>query len=528
MAFWGGSAAVTAGVLLHLPMFVSARTDSYHLAGMKLDGWMIAGMALILAGFAAVFYGLAPRLSRLSGRTGAYLTVKALDEAPLRPAHYWLMAVLTVAIAVDTLKPFTFTFILPGVAKEYGLKSPAHPIPGALPVALLPLLGITGTVIGSFLWGFLADRIGRRASILLASIIFIGTAICGFMPAFGWNLVMCFVMGLGAGGLLPIAYSLLTETIPARHRGASVVLVAGIGTASGFLLASGAANWLVGDFSWRIMWSLGLPTGLILIVLNRFIPESPRYLLANGFEADAREVMQRFGVRVVADEGVSELELEVQKTHGFSQLLRAPFGGVTLALVLYGLGWGLVNFGFIVWLPIKLGALGLTTGHVTTILAKAALFSLPGAFVVSWLYGRWSSKYTMILVAILSVVTLLVFAAEGDSIATHTGLLTFLVVALLMSLWGVISVLAPYSAEVYPTKVRATGAGIAAGASKLGGVVALTMAVASIAPPSIAGAAVLTAAPMLLSAVVLGVRGVETRARRLEEISVMELASVAE
>ena len=69
---------------------------------------------------------------------------------------------------------------------------------------------------------------------------------------------------------------------------------------------------------------------------------------------------------------------------------------------------------------------------------------------------------------------------------------------------------------------------LVAGASKLGGVVALAMAVASIAPPSIAGAAVLTAAPMLLSAVVLAVTGVETRARRLEEISAMELASVAE
>src|SRR5665213_3070047 len=110
-AFWLGVAGVTGGVCLHIPMFLSAKNDHYMLSGMPWDGWMIFGMGLILVGYALVLYGLAPRFS--SGATGAasQLEFEAMDESRLRPAHLKLLAVLTLAVAVDTQKPFTFTFI---------------------------------------------------------------------------------------------------------------------------------------------------------------------------------------------------------------------------------------------------------------------------------------------------------------------------------------------------------------------------------------------------------------------------------
>jgi len=345
------------------------------------------------------------------------------------------------------------------------------------------------------------------------------------MVAYGWNLVMCFVMGLGVGGLLPIAYSLLTETIPARNRGTIVVLVAGVGTALGFLLASNAADWLIPHYTWRIMWFLGMPTGVLLILLNRWIPESPRFLLANGRDDEARECMAEFGVEVVES---SELSEEAVIGHellgrGFTTVFRPPFGAITLALILYGLGWGLVNFGFITWLPAKLAAEGLATTHVTSILAHAALFAVPGSVLVAWLYGRWSAKWTMALVAGVSAVVLLLFATEAHRLASNQTLLTVLIVALLVPLWGVVSVLAPYAAEVYPTAVRATGSGVAAGASKIGGVIALGMSAAAIAPPGIPGAAFLTGVPMALAAVAVALVGIETRGKSLETISLQEL-----
>jgi putative MFS transporter len=186
-AFWLGLAATTAGTLLHLPMYFMAAHMGYQMAGMPMDGAMIAGMVLIVAGLAATTYGLFPR--RPVHRMVSALRVRALDDAPIGRVH--------------VMKPTTLSFVVPGVGSEYHLRTPANPHIDALPVALLPLSGITGTVLGSFLWGWLGDRIGRQAAILLAAIFFIGTSICGAMPSFGLNVVMCFIMGLPPAACCP-------------------------------------------------------------------------------------------------------------------------------------------------------------------------------------------------------------------------------------------------------------------------------------------------------------------------------------
>jgi MFS transporter, putative metabolite:H+ symporter len=104
------------------------------------------------------------------------------------------------------------------------------------------LSGISGTVLDSLIWGWLGDRIGRRASILLAALTFIATSICGAMPNYYLNLIMCFLMGIGVDGMLPIAYALLAETVPARHRGWLMVLI-GADVAGAYILTS----WLAAE-----------------------------------------------------------------------------------------------------------------------------------------------------------------------------------------------------------------------------------------------------------------------------------------
>jgi MFS transporter, putative metabolite:H+ symporter len=522
-AFWLGVAAVTAGIGLHVPMFASARHDHYMLVGMPFDRWMDLGMVLIAAGFAAVLYGLAPRFTPATQSESSELEFSALDSIRLGPAHIKLLLVLTLAVAIDTQKPFTFTFILPGVASEYNLASPSHPAPGHWPVALFPFVAIVGTVLGSLIWGHLGDRIGRRAAILLAATLFIATAMCSAMPAFWQNLVACLVMGMSAGGLLPIAYSLLTETIPARRRGEVIVLVAGVGTALGFLIASWTAHWLIPTFGWRIMWFFGVPTGLALIGLNRYIPESPRFLLANGRRAEAHAVMRSFGIAVTERAPSDRRQAPAEPQQGLAAVFRQPHRGITLVLTVYGLAWGLVNFGFLVWLPVHVAKDGISAGQVTTILAKAALFAIPGSVLISQLYARWSSRGTLIAAAALEAATLGVFAADGGTVVRHTDVFTALIVVLLVSMWATVSAVAPYASEVYPTRIRAAGSGVIAGATKLGGVIALGLSVAAIAPPSLAGAALLAGAPAALAAGMLAFYGIETRGRRLEEISSLAL-----
>jgi putative MFS transporter len=519
--FWAGAAAVTLGVIFHLPMFFDASETGYRLEGMSLDAWMRAGMVLILVGLVATVYGLVPRKANPTRPVKAHITVRPLDDAPINKAHIALLVVMATAVTIDITKPTTLGFVVPGFSQEYDLKSPVNPA-GEIPAALLPLAGISGTVVGSLTWGWLGDRIGRRGSILIAGMFFIGTSICGAMPDYRLNLLMCFTMGLAVGGMLPITFALLAETIPARHRGWLMVLIGG-DVAGAYLITSHVAEWLEPTYGWRILWLIGLPSGVLLILLNRWIPESPRYLLAQGREREARTVMERFGAVVIEEDADTDTVGEEGAPAPFARLLRRPFGGITLGLAMYGIAYGLVTFGFILWLPTNLRKLGLGVGASDRLLADSALIAFPAVAVIAIAYGLWSSKKTMIVVAGLTAVAMLGFVALGDAVANHTLVLEALIVVLLVGSSAVIAVLTPYSSEIYPTRVRSRGTGLAAAASKAGGVLGIGIVVAAMTPPSIAISALIGAVPMALAAFAVAWFGVETRQRRLEEILTEEL-----
>ena len=297
VAYWLGCIFLTTGVLLHLPMLGHASHMGYRMAGMPMDVNMLTGMALIPLGLLLAAYGLTPRLAhmklRWQGDQGHVIHFHVSDTLPLNREHWKLVIVLLVAVAVDVMKPATLGFVMPGVISEYEIPKQT--------AGQLALAALIGTTIGSILWGIMADALGRRAAILLSALMFIGTAICGAMPEFRWNLVMCFLMGMSAGGLLPIAFTLMAEVIPAAHRGWLLVVLGGVGTSTGYLIASGSAAILEPVYSWRILWLLGLPTGLLVIMLGRYIPESPRFLANAGLKQEAIAVLAKFNANLTSE-----------------------------------------------------------------------------------------------------------------------------------------------------------------------------------------------------------------------------------
>lgn len=522
VAFWLGVLASAVGVALHLPMYFSARDMHYRMAGMRPDAPMITGMVLILAGLLLSLYGLLPANNRQIRQQVSRIRVRALDDTPIRWTHVGLLVVLALAVTIDVMKPTTLSFVAPGVAKEYGLKSPVNPH-GQIPVSWLPLAGITGTVIGSFLWGWVGDRIGRRSSILFAAILFISTSICGAMPGFRWNLLMCLLMGIGAGGMLPIAFALIAETIPARHRGWLIVLIGG-DVAGAYIITSWLAGALTPEYSWRILWLLGLPTGLLLILLNTWIPESPRYLLATGQQAAAKAVMRRYGAAVVADPE-PELKLEDRVTRSYLELFRRPLFSPTLGIVCLAISVGLLSYGFQFWVPSNLQHLGLSEVSSAYVLRNSAIYGLPLTAVVALLYGFWSSRKTIVALSTLTGLSVLVFAMYGTAAVHHHGLLSALLIVPLSGISSVVAVVTAYSAEVYPTRIRARGTGLAAGMTKAGGVAILALVVAIAANPSLTTTSLVGAIPLLLAALIFSRCAPETHQLRLEEIVQAELAA---
>ena len=301
-AFLVGVILVTGGVLMHAPMFLMGRHNHFILYGMPIGWDMIAGMVAIVAGCGIAAYGLLPR--DIAGQLAASqeIVVTPPEDAPLGPAHWGLMSVLVIALIIDIMKPATLGFTLPGMMSEYHVTKAT--------VSSFPFSALLGTVIGSIIWGTLADIYGRKATILLSAVMFVGTSICGAMPSLAWNVGMCFMMGIAAGGMLPVTYALLAEMMPSKHRGWSLVLVGGLGAVGGYFAASTFSALLQPFFGWRVLWILNLPTGLSLVLLGAFIPESAKFLLARGRREEARHVMERFGSKARQARPAEQIALE--------------------------------------------------------------------------------------------------------------------------------------------------------------------------------------------------------------------------
>lgn len=466
-AFALGCIAVTIGVLMHVPMFLMGRTMHYRLAGMAMGWDMVLGMGLIIAGVGIAAYGLLPRdIARQRAESGA-IEISAPEDAPLSGAHWRLMLVLVVALIIDVMKPASLGFTVPGMVSEYG-------VPKAT-VSLVPFFALIGTVTGSVLWGVIADIYGRKASILLSAVMFVGTSICGAMPSLAWNIGMCFMMGAAAGGMLPVTYALLAEMMPNKHRGWSLVLVGGLGAVGGYFAASGFSAVLQPIFGWRILWLLNLPSGLLLVLLGGLIPESAKFLLARGRESEARAVMARFGATARRLTPLPPLPTGTV-SHA---LTGAKLIGKLAALSIAAIAWGLINFGLLLWLPADLVAKGYSVAVSSKLLAESALIAFPTVFVAALMYSRWSTKWslvTMIGVTLLGLVGVLRLELAG------IGSPVFPVALLIVGSNGIIAILLPYTAESFPLRVRGRATGWVAACTKGGGVAAQALSITALVP----------------------------------------------
>ncbi len=501
-AFVLGCLAVTAGVLMHIPMFLMGRMMHYRLAGMAMGWDMVFGMVLIVTGVGVAAYGLLPRdIARHRAESGA-IEISAPEDAPLSWAHWRLMLVLVIALIIDVMKPASLGFTVPGMVGEYG-------VPKAT-VSLVPFFALIGTVTGSVLWGVIADIYGRKASILLSAVMFVGTSICGAMPSLAWNIGMCFMMGAAAGGMLPVTYALLAEMMPNKHRGWSLVLVGGLGAVGGYFAASGFSALLQPTFGWRILWLLNLPSGLILVLLGGFIPESAKFLLARGRDAEARAVMARFGstARTLA----SHVPLP-PGTVGHA-LTGAKLFGKLAALSIAAIAWGLVNFGLLLWLPADLVARGYSVAVSSKLLAESALIACPTVFVAALLYSRWSTKWS--LVAAIAI-TLLGLAGILRLDLAGAGSPVLPVALLIVGSNGIIAILLPYTAESFPLRVRGRATGWVAACTKGGGVAAQALSITALVP-AMGVAAALIMAPTVLAAGMCAWFGRETKGKDLRQL----------
>lgn len=438
------------------------------------------------------------------------MVLERLEALPLGRFHYKLLLVTGLGWLFDSMDTGLIAFILPVLAKEWGLA------PGQM--GLIGSIGLIGMALGAVVSGTIADRIGRKKVFTITVLLYsIASAFC----ALSWNyqslLVFRFLVGFGLGGELPVAATLVSEYAPSRVRGRFIVLLESF-WGLGWIAAACIAYFFIPLYGWRMAFLIGALPALYVCLIRMHMPESVRYLLAHGRVGEARQIVVSLErqLHVPVAPFVSEKEtVPVVAKASFRELWKKPFASRTIMLWLVWFGINFSYYGIFMWLPSLVFQQGFTVVKTFEYVLIMTLAQLPGYYCAAWLVDKIGRKYTLSAFLLFSGVASYFFghASTVAALMMWGSVMSFFN----LGAWGV---LYTYTPEQYPTAIRALGSGWAAGFGRFGGMAA-PMMVGALLARSFGFASVFYMFALVFAAVAVIVMslGVESKQKDLESIS---------
>lgn len=442
-----------------------------------------------------------------SARTASSQTItieQGIRAAGVGRFQYRLFAIFGLVWLADAMQVLSIGFTAPSIAATFGI-----PVPKALQTGTMFFVGM---LIGAFVFGRLADRIGRRPVLMMAVVI---DAICGvasaFAPEFQWLLLMRFLTGIGVGGTLPVDYTMMAEFLPSDRRGRWLVLLESFWAVGTILLAILALIAVSrGDEAWRLIFFVtGIPA-LVGVVFRFFIPESPLYLNRSGRSAQAREVLQRVAAANRVSTEIGALEPQEAERKSVLALFAAGCRRRTICLLAAWMLISIAYYGVFVYLPVKLAGQGFGFMRGQVFLILLALVQLPGFALAAHGVERWGRKPTLIGFLLLSAAGCMLYSL-GQSTALIVGS-TLLMSFALLGTWGALYAFTP---EVYPTDLRASGMGTAGAMARFGGLFAPSI-IAPIMASQFTLALALLSSFLAVAAAAIFLVDIESRNRALD------------
>lgn len=416
-------------------------------------------------------------------------SVQRLDSLPYTRKHHRVLLGSGLGWALDAMDVGLISFIIAALAQHWQLEK------GEL--GLITSIGFVGMAIGASLGGLLADRFGRRQVFAVTLLIYgVATGASALVGGIAALLVLRFFVGLGLGAELPVASTYVSEFAPARIRGRLIVIL------EAFWAIGWTAAALIGYFivpasedGWRWAFALGAIPAVYALIVRWGLPESPRWLASIGRQQEAEKIVadfaasppMRFGnaggapaaapvsanagaaETVLASDGVTVPAVPIAKSAGkrLATLWSTEFRLRTASIWLV---WFCVNFayyGAFIWIPSILVDAGFPLVRSFAFTLIITLAQLPGYAVAAWLIEVWGRRLTLSVFLVGSAVSAIIFGnvhAEAAIIASGMALSFFNLGA-----WGALYAVTP---EIYPTSLRATGAGWAAGVGRIASIIA--------------------------------------------------------
>jgi putative MFS transporter len=404
-----------------------------------------------------------PRLPALASGLSAAVQAQ-VDALPLNRRHALVFAVCSAGLFFESLNLQLMSFAAPMIAREWRIG------PATLGIAISAAM--FGMLVGTYLFGALADRYGRRLGFQVTVGIFsVVTAVSAASAGLLQLTAARFGAGLGIGGSIPVETAVLAEFSPARWRARLVALWA-MALPLGALAAPLCVALMPATFNWRGLMLLGAAPAALVLILRRTIPETPQFLAARGRLAASEQALSwiaRRPIALAAEPEPSPDRAAVGPREPPERLLfnAAHRRSTAMGWLLY-FGSFSAYYGFVLWLPALLtGYRGFLQPELLRFMAGLALAGFAGRIGVLLLGGRLGQRTIIALCGVASVVALSAFATQpGRAGAYLWGY------AAAFFLEGAFSVVIPFVADLYPSAARATGVGWAGGMGRLGAALA--------------------------------------------------------
>jgi MFS family permease len=194
---------------------------------------------------------------------------------------------------------------------------------------------VAGACVGALFFGWLTDRFGRKKLFMITLGVYLtATALTALSFAPWWFFLFRFLTGFGIGGEYAAINSAIDELIPSRHRGRIDIIINGTywaGAAAGALITVPATSDLPVDLGWRLCFALGVVLGLVILLVRRNVPESPRWLFIHGRAQDAEDLVDGIEQRVEDETGARlpepsrSITIRQRKTIGFVTIAKTMF-----------------------------------------------------------------------------------------------------------------------------------------------------------------------------------------------------------
>jgi len=439
--------------------------------------------------------------------------VARIERMPISLWHVKARVIIGVATFFDAFDALTIAFVLPVLVPLWKLTAPQ--------IGIMISVGYLGQLVGAILFGWAAQRFGRIRAMVWSILVL---ALMSLACALAWDyqslLVLRTIQGIGLGGEVPIAAVYVSEIARAKGRGRFVLLYELVFPV-GLVAAGLAGSWIVPHLGWQYMFLLGGVPAILVVFMQRLLPESPRWLAARGRDAEAEAALAYIERETERATGkplppVQSVAATHEKPASWADLFGPQYLRRTLVVWMIWFAAYLITYGLTVWLPTIYRTVfklpleqALQYGLMTQVVGL--LGTLTCALTIDY-FGRrrWFALAFAGAAAALGALWFL-GASSPERVLVFVGAAFFCSSVLSIGVYL-------YTPELYPTRARAVGVGVATAWLRLASMIGPTV-VGLMVTGGLENVFLAFGAVAALAAIITALFAVETKGRVLEEIS---------